>query len=109
MARQHHTENVRNSNNTAETTLVALTIQICGFVHEGALDSRCAARLVKRLRKEAEAISETLRITKSGRKELIDAFDAVDAVLRTHDAALLVAANAALRTTAETTGTMQST
>ena len=109
MARQHHAENVRNSNNTAETTLVALTIQICGFVHEGALDTRCAAKLGKLLRKEAEALSESRRITKSGKKELIDAFDAVDVVLRTHDAALLVAANAALRTTAETTGTMQST
>lgn len=109
MARQHHTENAPNSNNTAESTLVALTIQICRFVHEGALDTRCAAKLVKRLRREAEAISESRRITKSGKKELIDAFYAVDVVLRTHDAALLVAANAALRTAAETTGTMQST
>ena len=81
MARQHHRDNDRSANNTAEATLLALTIQICGFLHEGALDSRCASKLVRRLRKEAETVSEAGRMTKSGQKDLLHAFNAVDAVL----------------------------
>ncbi|HTR07349.1 MAG TPA: hypothetical protein VMJ11_11985 [Paraburkholderia sp.] len=98
MARQRDNRNGdHSSSGTAESTLVALTTQICGFVHEGVLDSRCAAKLVRRLRKEAAAISEAGKTTKSGQKELARTFDAVDSILRNHDAGLLVAANAALR------------
>lgn len=71
--------------------------------------SKIQGASVYNIRKEAEAISETRRMTKSGKKELIHAFDAVDVVLRTHDAGLLVAANAALRSAAETTAIMEST
>lgn len=110
MARQHHRDNVRSANNhRAEATLVTLTIQICGLLHEGALDSRCAAKLVRRLRKEAEIVSEAGRITKSGQKDLLHAFNAVDVVLHSHDAGLLVAANAALRSTAGAPCTLAST
>ena len=47
------------------------------------------------------------KTTKSGQKELERTFDAVDSILRNHDAGLLVAANAALRLAAGTTGTME--
>lgn len=109
MATQHHRDNARSANNTAEATLLALTIQICGFLHEGALDRRCASKLVRRLRKEAETVSEAGRMTKSGQKDLLHAFNAVDAVLQAHDAGLLVAANTALRATAGAPGTTEST
>jgi hypothetical protein len=90
------------SNDTTATALTALATQINAFVHEGTLDSRFAAKLVKRLKKEAEAISETGHATKSDWKELKKAFDAVDAALRKHDASLLVTANAALRASDDT-------
>src|SRR5215470_8076752 len=81
-------------NETAATTLAALAAQIDTFVRAGTLDSRCAARLVKRLKKEAEAIAENGDPTKQILKH---AFTDVDATLRNHDAGLLVRANAALR------------
>ena len=110
MARQRHSDNDRSANNhTAEATLLALTTQICGFLHERALDSRCASKLVRRLRKEAETVSEAGRMTKSGQKDLLHAFNAVDAVLQADDAGLLVAANTALRATAGAPGTTDST
>jgi hypothetical protein len=71
------------------------------FVSGGTLDSRCAARLVKRLKKEAEAVAESGKSTKTGQKELKKAFGAVDAALCDHGARLLVTACAALRTTDE--------
>ena len=66
---------------------------------EGTLDSRFAAKLTKRLKKEAEAISETGKATKAGQRELDKAFDMLDTALRDHDARLLVTANAELRVT----------
>ena len=92
-------DDANDSNETTEQALVALTIQIKEFVQNRSLDSRFAAKLVKRLKKEADAISESGNATKPGQKELKNAFNAVDAVLRDHDAALLVTANAALRET----------
>ncbi|WP_258194192.1 hypothetical protein, partial [Paraburkholderia sp. BL25I1N1] len=92
-----------DSNETTEQALTALTIQIKEFVQNSSLDSRFAAKLVRRLKKEADAIFEGGNATKTGQKELKNAFDAVDAVLRDHDAALLVTANAALRETDDTT------
>jgi hypothetical protein len=84
-------------NQSTEATLSALIGQINGFVQNAVLDSRCAAKLVKRLKSEAEVILGTGNSTKSGRRELKEAFDEVEATLREHDAGLLVAANAALR------------
>jgi len=102
MAKKSLSDDVSDLNETTEQALVALTIQIREFVQNRSLDSRFAAKLVKRLKKEADAISERSNATKSGQKELRKAFDAVDAALREHDAALLVTANAALRETDST-------
>jgi hypothetical protein len=88
MSEKSSSDDVGGSNETTEATLAALTMQISKFVSEGTLDSRCAAKLVKRLKK-------------TGEKELKKAFGAVDALLCDHDARLLVTANAALRTTDE--------
>jgi hypothetical protein len=84
-------------NQSTEATLSALIGQINGFVQSAVLDSRCAAKLVRRLKNESEVIRGTENSTKSGRRELKEAFDEVEATLREHDAGLLVAANAALR------------
>lgn len=99
MSKKSSSDDVGDSNETTEATLAALTMQINEFVSGGTLDSRCAANLVKRLKKEAEAVAESGKATKTGQKELKRAFGAVDAALSDHDAGLLVAANAALRTT----------
>lgn len=110
MGRQHQRDNVRSANkNTTEATLLAPTTQICGFLHEGALDSRCASKLVRWLRKEAETVSEAGRMSNSGQKDLLHAFNAVDVLLHAQDAALLFAANTALRSTARAPGTTDST
>lgn len=103
MSKKSRSDDISDSNETSEETLAALAIQISTFVHEGTLDSRCAAKLVKRLKKEAEIISESGKTTKSGQKVLKTALDAVDAELRNHDAWLLVAANAALRSSDDAT------
>ncbi|WP_168787729.1 hypothetical protein [Paraburkholderia aromaticivorans] len=103
MGKKSTSDDTGDSNETSEATLAALTIQIREFVHEGTLDSRCAAKLVKRLKKEAEAISESGSATKTGQKELKKAFDLIDAALRDHDAGLLVTANAALRSVEDST------
>jgi hypothetical protein len=99
MGRKSATDEMRNATESTEATLIALSAQISAFVLEGTLDSRCAVKLVKRLKKEAEALSENGTATKPGQKELKKAFDAVVAAARDHDATLLVAANAALRAT----------
>lgn len=96
------------SSETTEQALVVLTIQITRFVQSVALDSRFAAKLVKRLKREADAISQGRNATRLGQKELRKAFDAVDAVLRNHDATLLVMANAALRETDKKIGSERS-
>jgi len=99
MGKKSASVDASDSNETTEQALAALTIQIKEFVQNRSLDSRFAAKLVRRLKKEADAILEGSNATKTGQKELKNAFDAVDAVLREHDAALLVTANAALRQT----------
>ncbi|MGF6902177.1 hypothetical protein [Paraburkholderia sp. GAS348] len=104
MSKKSISDDSGDLNETSEATLAALTTQISEFVHEGTLDSRCAAKLVKRLKKEAEAILECSKAAKTGQEELKKAFDAVDAALRNHDAGLLVTANAVLRSTDDLAG-----
>jgi len=108
MSKKSFSDDASDSSETTEQALMALTVQIKGFVQDRSLDSRFAAKLVKRLKKEADAISQGGNATKPGQKELKKAFDAVDAVLRDHDAALLVTANAALRETDKTTSSKKS-
>jgi hypothetical protein len=107
MSKRSFSDDASDSNETTEQALVALTIQIKEFVQNRSL-SRFAAKLVRRLKKEADAILEGGNATKPGQKELKNAFDAVDVVLRDHDTALLVTANAALRETDNTTSSKKS-
>lgn len=82
---------------TSESALSEMASHIKTLVIDHLLDSRCAAKLVRRLRKESDAVTKSRGGTKAGRKSLLKTFDAVDKALRQQDAALLVAANAALR------------
>jgi hypothetical protein len=94
----------RNKSDATETTaaaLATLAISISELVTNGSLDSRFAAKLVKRLQKEAEAVSDDGNTPKLAQRELQKSFDAVDAAIRGHNAKLLVAANASLRTADE--------
>jgi hypothetical protein len=68
-------------NQSTEATLSTLIGQINGFVRTAVLDSRCAAKLVKRLKNEAEVIRGSGNSTKSGRRELKEAFDEVETTL----------------------------
>jgi len=86
-----------NLNESTEATLTTLTTQINAFVRDGTIDSRCAAELIKRLKREADLISECGKLSKPERKKLNIAFVEIEAALRNHDAGLLVIANAALR------------
>jgi hypothetical protein len=88
-----------NANETTEQALIVLTAQIKDLVQHGSLDSRLAAKLLKRLKKEALIVAAGDKTTKTGQKDLSKAFDAADTALRDHEAALLVTANAALRET----------
>lgn len=97
MKNRHFHEDSENFNQTTEATLAVLAKQIGEFVHARTLDSRCAVKLMKRLKREAELVVENDRSTSEGRAELERAFGAVDQALRENDASLLVAANAALR------------
>ena len=108
MSKKSSSDDANDSNETTEQALAALTVQIKEFVQNRSLDSRFAAKLVKRLKKEADAITERGNATKAGQEELKAAFNGVDAVMRDHDAALLVMANAALRETDNTTSNKKS-
>jgi hypothetical protein len=108
MGKKSLSDDASESNETTEQALVALTLQIREFVQNRSLDIRFAAKLVKRLKKEADAVSDRGNSTKPGQKEMKKAFDAVDAVLRAHDAALLVTANAALRESDDSARTRKS-
>ena len=108
MSKKSSDERICDSNETTEAALAALASQINDFVLEGSLDSRCGAKLVKRLKKEADAIAEAGNSTKLGQKGLKLALETVDTALRDHDARLLVMANAALRSTDGTAETKKS-
>jgi hypothetical protein len=105
MSKKPLTDTTGVPNETAAATLAALATQIGAFVREGTLDSRCATRLVKRLKKEADTMAENSGQTKPDQKALKNAFKDVDAALRDHDAGLLVKANAALRATEDVSTT----
>jgi hypothetical protein len=98
MSKRPITGDSENFNQTTESTLVALTVHINKFVNNRTLDSRCAARLIERLRREARIIADNGHSTWTGTRELEKALSALDVALRAYDASLLVAANAALRT-----------
>ncbi|MFM0631806.1 hypothetical protein [Paraburkholderia xenovorans] len=108
MSKKSLSDDVGDSNETSEGTLAALTMRISIFAREATLDSRCAAKLIKRVKREAEIISDRGKTTKPGQKVLKKAFDAVDAELREHDAGLLVTADAALRSTDDATDARES-
>lgn len=97
MSKRSTEKEAENLNVTTEATLVALIEQLTSFVAAGTLDSRCAAKLGKRLLKEFEVVSDTRALTKASRGTLNKAFDGLDDALRASDAKLLVAAQAALR------------
>jgi hypothetical protein len=97
MSKKPESDETINLNESTEATLTTLTTQINAFVHDGTLDSRCAAKLVKRLKREADLISGNGKSTKPGRKKLNIAFVEIETTIRDHDAGLLVIANAALR------------
>ncbi len=59
MSKKPYASDAGDSNETTEATLLALTTQIHQFVVARTLDSRCATKLVKRLKKEADAVSES--------------------------------------------------
>jgi hypothetical protein len=70
MSQKSSSDDVGDSNETTEATLAALTMQINEFVGGRTFDSRCAAKLVKRLKKEGDAVAESGKATKTGQKEL---------------------------------------
>ncbi|WP_063910544.1 hypothetical protein [Paraburkholderia monticola] len=92
-----HTEAEFAGTQTTQSALVALASHIQSLVANQTLDSRCAAKLVKRLKKEAVTVGETSGESKASRKVLAQTFDAIDTALFEQGARLLVAANATLR------------
>lgn len=99
MSKKSSLNKVDQSTQTTAPALVAMLTQIAEFVEDNTLDSRCASRLVKRLRNEADNISKNANATGSVHKALEEAFEIVDIALHRCDARLLVKANAALRET----------
>ncbi|CAB3771174.1 hypothetical protein [Paraburkholderia solisilvae] len=108
MGKKSFSDDDSDSNETTEQALIALTTRLRELVQNGSLDSRFAAKLVKRLKKEANVVAAGGKATTTGQKELNKAFEAVDVALRDHEAALLVTANAALREADDTTGSRKS-
>ncbi|ABE36447.1 hypothetical protein DR64_7900 [Paraburkholderia xenovorans LB400] len=82
---------------TTQAALVALASHIQTLVADQSLDSRCAAKLVRRLKKEAATLEDSSAGTKASRKMLAMTLDALDTALFDQGAMLLVAANATLR------------
>jgi uncharacterized protein YjhX (UPF0386 family) len=104
MSKKPESDKASNLNESTEATLTTLTTQINAFVRDGTLDSRCAAKLVKRLKREADLILQNGKSSKPERNKLNIAFVEIEAALRDHDAGLLVIANAALRAADDAVG-----
>ncbi|MFM0557743.1 hypothetical protein P0D69_43430 [Paraburkholderia sediminicola] len=98
MSKETGRDQVDKSHETAVEALTVLTRQICKLLTGQLLDSRLAAKLLKQLRKEADAVSKAGHTQRSELLEVMGAFHSVDAALRAHNADLLVTAHAALRT-----------
>lgn len=79
--------------------LIRLASVIAGLAREGAIDTRFAAKLSKRLDKEARRVSTggAEPLDESEQAALFGALGELDLALRQHDAASLVEANARLR------------
>ena len=86
-----------SANGSSDIAVAALVNAIGVSVLDGALDSRCAASLICRLKGEADHIIESGHSTPTGRWEMERAFGSVEAALRRHDARLFVTTYAALR------------
>jgi hypothetical protein len=82
---------------STDAALAGLARHIQKLVFDQTLDSRCAAKFVKRLKKEGEAVAKSDGGSKTGRKLLLEMFESLDAALFEQNATLLVAANASLR------------
>jgi hypothetical protein len=82
---------------STEAALADLASHIQRLVSDEVLDSRCAAKLVKRLRKEGVTVSTAGTGSEADREALIRALDALETALFDQNAVLLVAANATLR------------
>jgi hypothetical protein len=103
MSKETSRDQLGKSHETSVEALTVLTRQICNLLKAQLLDSRLAAKLLKQLRKEADAVCRLERSERSELLELANQFHSVDAALRTHDASLLVEAQAALRRSDRTT------
>jgi hypothetical protein len=81
--------------------LMRLASLIAGLAREGVIDTRFAAKLSKRLDKEARRVSTggAVPLDEAEQAALFGALGELDLALRQHDAASLVEANARLRET----------
>ncbi|WP_061174435.1 hypothetical protein [Caballeronia pedi] len=79
--------------------LMRLASLIAGLAREGAIDTRFAAKLSKRLDKEARRVSTggAVPLDEAEQTALFGALGELDVALRQRDAASLVEANARLR------------
>ena len=82
---------------TTWSALVALASHIKNLATDQTLDSRCASKLFKRLKKEVDAVEKRSSGTKAGREKLLKKFEDLDATLCDQGATLLMVANASLR------------
>ena len=82
---------------STEAALADLASHIQRLVSDQALDSRCAAKFGKRLRKEGDTVTTAGIGSEADRVALLRALDSLDAALFDQNAVLLVAANATLR------------
>ncbi|MFM0339829.1 hypothetical protein [Paraburkholderia fungorum] len=92
-----HADAVNAATQSTEIALTQIALHIQTLVVDQTLDSRCAAKLIKRLKKEGENVARSGGGTKGDRKTLLKTFDSFDIALLEQNATLLVAANAALR------------
>jgi hypothetical protein len=96
---KHNASAASVATQSTDVALAGLARHIQKLVFDQVLDSRCAAKFVKRLKKEGEAVAKSDGGSKADRKLLLDTFESLDAALFEQNATLLVAANASLRET----------